>query len=76
MLKKHESMWDDHLSRINEANHSIVLSPTGPPTLQSASYRGGSKHWEFGREDVKTLCKSVVTKPAVRKWASLVVSVP
>lgn len=42
-MKKHESMWDGHMSPIDVGIHSIVMNPTNALPIHSQLYRAGSR---------------------------------
>lgn len=64
MMKKYELIWDNHLSRINEQKHRIVLNSTNALSIHLASYRAGLMQREPERKEINKMHETGVAEPA------------
>lgn len=70
MMKKFDSICNDHFGRIVVEKHSIALNPPDAPLIHSAPYRTGPKQRKLERKETSEIQETGVAKTAVTKWAS------
>jgi Reverse transcriptase (RNA-dependent DNA polymerase) len=75
LLKKHRTMWDGHLGKVQSTSHRIELIPGAKP-VHAQPYRAGVRAREAESSEIQRMLKAGVIEPSTSEWASPVVLVP